>query len=216
MLNKETVYNNVVLICDNFDMKKTEEDLQRYCRAIFPILLKNNVSDEEFHDAAVSYMERTQGSNFNKLPSVGDYLALIHKTPKSVEEMARQETNNAFNAYTGLVTKFEHPVTNYVIKNCCGGLDNFIQEYVCKYKENKSSVPFRKKEFMEDWIMAYENNNQYHGTLSCAGYIPASSSNVILVESTQKLEESMLEDLRSESEKKPSILIQDLAKNMKG
>jgi hypothetical protein len=197
-MNKEQLTDMIVEVCETYSIHTEANKLDGWLNGTVKRLVKWGITLQEFESVLDAYFIKNVNDRYKTLPTPADIAVLLGKAPKSIEDMANEEMTKAFNAYTGVYCKFEHPVTNYVVAYCCGGLDNFTQEYMCKHKEDKTSVPFRKKEFIKDWIMCYENENYYYGNLRCGGYIPASSPNII--ESTQKLSsEMLLENNRTEA-----------------
>lgn len=193
-----------------FSIDRTSEDLEMYSSIVLRRLVANNVTLKEFNNAIAKFIDVTEVS-YNKLPTVAELLKYCNKRSKSVEEMAEEEASNAFSCGTSLKMQFAHPVTNYVVQNRCGGLDNFIQEYLCKYKDDKSAITWKRKDFVREWIMCYDQGLYSDDVLSCGGYIPSTES-VYLVESTHPVETLMIE---SSNNKKSLDIVKQLGNDLK-
>ncbi len=213
MLNKKTVYNGLEMLCVNFSIDKTQDELKTFCRVTYPMLSDSLVTDNEFVYAVTQFMKKTSGSNFNKLPSVGDFLKMVGKTPKSTEELAKEQAQLVWEGGYTYAEKllFDNATTNYVIDDCFNGLSNFRWKYLNSQNENRVSDNWGKKEFIENWIIAYERGREQFEPLRSNAC--TSDSNIKMIGDVSKIE-LMLEHNPKEN-KQANLLIKNLANNMK-
>lgn len=212
MLDKKIVFNGIEMLCVNFSIDKTKDEIQSFCRLIFPILVDENVTNEEFSGAVVLFMKKTRGSNFNKLPSAGDFLAIIGKAPKSAEEMAKEQALFVWEGGYTYADKviFDNPTTNYVIENCFGGLSNFRWKYLNSHNENRIGDNWGQKEFIEKWIASYESGKEKNSPL-CSDASTSSSELKVIGDSSKVA--LMLENKPKDNKINDAVKL--LSKNMK-
>ncbi|QDP49763.1 MAG: hypothetical protein Unbinned6284contig1004_32 [Prokaryotic dsDNA virus sp.] len=89
MLDRDIVKNGVKMLLINFSIDKTNEGLKEYTDFITGYLRMENITNEEFNFALTKFIKNTSGSNFNRLPSVGDYMQMLNMGDTSIEEKAR-------------------------------------------------------------------------------------------------------------------------------
>jgi hypothetical protein len=158
MLDKKIVFNGIEMLCINFSIDKTKKEIKTFCRSIYPILESESVTNEEFGNAIVAFMKKTKGSNFNKIPSVGDFLAIIGKAPKDPEQLAQEQAMLVWEGGYTYADKviFDNPTTNYIIEHSFGGLSNFRWKYLNSQNENIIGDNWGRKEFVSAWVTAYK------------------------------------------------------------
>lgn len=224
MLDKKNVYNGLEMICINFSIDKTEKQLKDFSRVIYPLLVRNNVTNQDFVNAIAVFMEK-EDTTFNKLPTVGQFLSIMNKKPKSIEQLAEEACNKVFSNITTFDTHIlvDCKYTNWVIANSCGGLTSFKENWLCMYKEDKKSIPFKKKEFISYWVYAYENDLVKLESIKSSNYTSSDNLSIVGTQEKAKLmlgcDNDNIEQFLIENKKedvKSNLLIEELSKNMKG
>lgn len=223
MLDKKSVYNGLEMICINFSIDKTQDQLKDFCRVIYPLMVRNNVTNQDFEMAVVEFMQK-EDTAFNKLPTIGQFLGMMNKKPRTPEQMAQDACNKVFANITHFDTHIlvDCKHTNWVITNSCGGLSSFKENWLLIYKEDKKALPFKKKEFVECWLYAYENNLVRLEPIKSDSY--TSSDKLYIIGTEQKAaamlgcDSNNIEQFLIENKKevKSNLLIEDLASKMKG
>tara|TARA_R110000851_G_scaffold310619_2_gene470505 strand:+ start:1297 stop:1971 length:675 start_codon:yes stop_codon:yes gene_type:complete len=167
-MKKEIVKKSVGYMLINFsinlgyDKSDAEDKLNAYCALLTSRLTKNGVTEDMFQDAVGRFVDKTSGSNYNKLPSVGDLLDVLGMKPKDLEDIAKQQAELVFSslnkmAYMPMVM-FSDPVTNYTVKNSMGGLSKFVWDYSPQNQQAKEHV-WGKREFVSSYITNSELEN---------------------------------------------------------
>ncbi len=206
-MRMEFILEQVTMMNVNFQLNKTVSEISAYCKLLQTRLSKKGFTEEMLASAVDKFMDSTEGSNFNKLPSTGDLIALLGMKPKTVEQLAQAQCDLVFSMLPTLDMQtraiFPDRVTNYVLKNYAGGFDSFIWDNSAR-NEKKQELTWRKKAFIESYVSAHDskresvepltlpNNNGRHGALlvddkeACKVNLLAHEQNCLRLESKPK------------------------------
>lgn len=209
MLDKKNMFNMVESICVNYDLDKTKEELQVYCRIVHPLLASENITDQEFTDSCLIIMKTKQ--TMKTLPSAADYLAAINKTPKTVEQLAKEQAILVFEQtplYDDCVM-FDDPVTNLVIKSEFGGLSGLRYKYINSQGEQRPKAE-GKRVFERAYISAADAGMASYEPLVADG---KSAKEITMIGDQAKI--AMMLEFKPASNN-ITALLSDLGNSMKG
>jgi len=169
LLNKDIIKKSVGYLLVNFsinlgyDKNDAEQKLNTYCALLHSRLSKYNVTEEMFTHAVGVFVDRTEGSNFNKLPSVGDFLSILDLKPKTLEQIATEQAqeciSNADRMRWQHFVQYDDPVTNWVLQNSFGGVSVFCWS-LASDNEKKTDTVWVKKRFVEEYMTAHSGNKK--------------------------------------------------------
>lgn len=162
-MDKTLMFNLVNAMCVNFDLDKNKTQVQEYCRVVHPFLTKAGVTDKMFEEAVGMFISKTSGSNFNKLPSVGDFLGILNLKPKSIEDKAADQAqeciSNADRMRWSHYVQYDDPTTNWVLEKAFGGVSKFCW-MLDDSNESKSDSVWVKKRFVDEYLTAASGSKQ--------------------------------------------------------
>lgn len=213
MLDKNMFLNMIEALCANFSIDKTLEDLKAYGAIVHPLLVEENVTTEEFITACNMFMKKTKGNNFKCLPGAGDFLAAIGKTPKTVEQIAKEQALIVFDGtylYDNCVM-FEDPVTNYVIESEFAGLSGLRHKYISNIGEKRPRAE-GKRVFERAYITAHDSKKTKKTPLIADGH--NLKNEIVMIGNPEKI--TMMLENHKPQVNTTTVLIENLSKKMKG
>lgn len=141
-----------------YDRQDAEDKLNAYCALLISRLTKNGVTAEMFKQAIAKFIDKTSGSNYNKLPSVGDLLDVLGMKPKELEQIAQEKAQEAMQYVPQMrfraLVQYDCPISNWVIQNTFEGVAKFCWLFDSTNQSRPESV-WVKKRFVEEYISAY-------------------------------------------------------------
>lgn len=157
MLDKKEFFKSVEKLDTGLQLHTGEEDLKEYASLLFNDVGIIGLSNEEFDVAVDTFRFKTSGSNFNKLPHIGDFVELLGLKPKSLEDTAKAQSELVFSRIQDMkyrdMVLFADPVTNYTIEKTFGGLGKFTFDYGGDmYNLEPKDPVWGKKEFISAYL----------------------------------------------------------------
>lgn len=171
MLDRDIVKNGVKMLLINFSIDKTNEGLKEYTDFITGYLRMENITNEEFNFALSRFIKNTSGSNFNRLPSIGDYMQMLNKGDTSIEEKARIQLHivKSLLKDSKLTKKYKYimlddKVTQYTLNNEFGKfkfieLDDYFDNKFIKGYVAASKVGLYEDKNLDNYVDRYDNDD---------------------------------------------------------
>lgn len=172
MLDKKLFISLIKTMRTNFDLDKSDEDIVEYCRVVHPFMVRLEVDDKLMTDAVGNFILKTSGSNFNKLPSVGDFAKELGLQPKTLEQRATEQAELIFNSMPAMRSTgscmFSDRVTNYILNTYGGGVKQLLWDYSPCNQDKKDEV-WGRKEMEKRYISCHELGHESVEPLKLSG-----------------------------------------------
>lgn len=164
MIDKNVMLTSVKALCAAFSLNRTEQQIKDYCSVVYKVLESEGVTDKEFGDAMMYFMKTTEATSFKSLPSPADFLKLMNKTPRSIEQIAEEQYLNVVStlntARFNTWVMYDHPVTNYTVQKLYGSPRRIYWRYFDTTNPSKENDAFLKKNFIDNWMNNYSSKKE--------------------------------------------------------
>lgn len=206
---KQNMINMIESLCVNYTIDKTDEEIKTHCSIVYPLLKSENLTAENFTDACLIIMKTKP--RLKSLPTAGEYLAAINRTPKSLEQIAKEQATKVFEEtplYDDCVM-FDDPVTNMVIKSEFGGLSGLRFKYINSLGEKRPKAE-GKRLFERAYITTADSGMGFYEPLVADG---KTSKQITMIGDQAKI--AMMLEFKPASNN-VTALLSNLSSSMKG
>lgn len=201
-MDKNVMMEQITMMNINFSLKMDVREMQAYCRMLYPKLVEKGVTDDMFVSAVDTFMDKTEGNNFNKLPSRGDFLAILGMTPKTIEQIAEEQAQECISKAPRMrhwhFVQYDDPVTNWVLQNAFGGVSAFAWS-IADDNENKKDSVWVKKRFVDEYLTAHRGGKKHFGVLRNQSATFISNDRILKIGNESICDQNRLLDVQKKS-----------------